>query len=179
MGHCCEQYAAQNKKKSVTLTFKRAELLYDLSNYSFIEGDILPQDQEHARHQVFDIVQDGNVDRVTRILNLSHSECVELLYPYAKEEISYAGEILHDVLQENKEYKIVLSLPATFSMTTVKLLEHLIHEFLVCSVLADWLSIPLPSSAAHWGEKVENLRTKIRTSLVSRTDRVRRKLKPF
>ena len=56
-------------------------------NYSFVEGDIMQAEDEHARHQVFDIGQDGNVDRVTRILNLVHSECVEMLFPYTKEAV--------------------------------------------------------------------------------------------
>lgn len=69
---------SQSKTKAVTLVFKREELLYDAENYSFVEGDIMQAEDEHARHQVFDIGQDGNVDRVTRILNLVHSECVEI-----------------------------------------------------------------------------------------------------
>ena len=81
---------SQSKTKAVTLVFKREELLYDAENYSFVEGDIMQAEDEHARHQVFDIGQDGNVDRVTRILNLVHSECVEMLFPYTKEEISDA-----------------------------------------------------------------------------------------
>ena len=59
---------SQSKTKAVTLVFKREELLYDAENYSFVEGDIMQAEDEHARHQVFDIGQDGNVDRVTRIL---------------------------------------------------------------------------------------------------------------
>lgn len=179
MGYCCKQYAEQNKKKIVTLIFKRAELIYDISNYSFVEADILPQEQEHAKHQVFDIAQDGNVDRVTRVLNLVHAECVELLYPYAKEEIPDTEEVLDDILKEPEEYKIRLSLPNTFSMTTVRMLEHFIHEFLVCRILADWMSITLPASAGRWEAKANDLKDKIRSSLLSRTDKVKRKLKPW
>ena len=71
----------------VTLTFKRSELIYDVANYSFVEGDIMKADEEHARHQVFDIVESGNENRVTRILNLAHAECIEMLFPYTKEDI--------------------------------------------------------------------------------------------
>lgn len=179
MGCCQNQNTSEKRNKLVTLTFKRAELLYDASNYSFVEADIMPQDEEHTKHQVFDIAQDGNVDRVTRVLNLAHSECVELLFPYTKEDIPDEEQALNDVLVEPDEYKICLSLPSTFSMTTVKMLEHSIHEFLVCRVLADWMSITLPASTGHWTDKVDELKTKIRTSLVSRTGKVRRKLKPW
>ncbi len=179
MEHCSNGSDSQNVKKTITLSFKRSELLYDLSNYSFVEADIMPQDAEHMKHQVFDITQDGNVDRVTRVLNLAYSECVESLYPYTKKEIPDTEQILDDVLKEPEEYTIVLYLPSAFSLTTVKMLEYLIHEFLVCRVLADWMSITLPSSAGRWNIKVDELRQKIRTSLISRTGKTRRKLKPW
>lgn len=62
MGYCCKKL---QQTKTVTLTFKRSELLYDVENCSFVEGDIMETENEHARHQVFDIGQSGNVNRVT------------------------------------------------------------------------------------------------------------------
>ena len=176
-GYCCG--GSQPQTKAVTLIFKRSELVYDAENYSFVEGDIMKTDDEHARHQVFDIAQKGNIDRVTRVLNLAHTECVEMLYPYTKAEIPDEQEALNDILTSPEEYKIELSLPKGFSISTVKLLNNLIHEYLVCRVVADWMSITNPGSQPHWEEKFENIKYKIQTSLVSRTCKVRRKLKPF
>lgn len=176
MLYCCGK---EPKHKDATLTFKRAELIYDASNYSFVEADILPEGDECRRHQVFDIRQDGNVDRVTRVLNMAHAECVEMLYPYTKEEIPDEQEALDDVLTEPEVYEIKLTLPEGFSLTTLRMLEHLIHEYLVCRVLADWMSITNPESEANWQRKFTTLREKIRTALVSRTKMIRRKLSPF
>lgn len=176
MLYCCGK---EPKHKDATLTFKRAELIYDASNYSFVEADILPEGDECRRHQVFDIRQDGNVDRVTRVLNMAHAECVEMLYPYTKEEIPDEQEALDDVLTEPEVYEIKLTLPEGFSLTTLRMLEHLIHEYLVCRVLADWMSITNPEGEANWEKKFTTLRNKIKSSLVSRTGKVRRKLKPF
>lgn len=83
---CCP--CAEEQKTNVTLTFERKELIYDVSNYSYVEADIMQEDDECRRHQVFDISQDGNVDRVTRVLNTAHAEIVETLYPYTKQEIT-------------------------------------------------------------------------------------------
>ena len=176
MVYCCGK---EPKHKEATLTFKRAELIYDASNYSFVEADIMPEGDECRRHQVFDIGQAGNVDRVTRVLNTAHAECVEMLYPYTKEEIPDEHEALDDVLKEPETYEIKLTLPETFSLTTLRLLEELIHEYLVCRVLADWMSITNPESEANWQRKFTTLREKIRTALVSRTKMIRRKLSPF
>ena len=176
MVYCCGK---EPKHKEATLTFKRAELIYDASNYSFVEADIMPEGDECRRHQVFDIGQAGNVDRVTRVLNTAHAECVEMLYPYTKEEIPDEQEALDDVLKEPETYEIKLTLLETFSLTTLRLLEELIHEYLVCRVLADWMSITNPESEAKWEKKFAALRNKIRTTLMSRTGKTRRKLKPF
>ena len=176
MYSCCD---SRQQSKAVTLTFKRTELLYDAENYSFVEGDIMKADDEHARHQVFDIAAKGNIDRVTRVLNLAHAECVEMLFPYSKEEIPEGQEAMTDVMTAPEEYHIVLNLPDGFSLTTLKLLTHLVHEYLVCRVLADWMSITNPGSQANWEEKFRELKTKIQTSLVSRTGKIRRKCKPF
>lgn len=173
---CCD---GRQQSKAVTLTFKRTELLYDAENYSFVEGDIMKADDEHARHQVFDIAAKGNIDRVTRVLNLAHAECVEMLFPYSKEEIPEGQEAMTDVMTAPEEYHIVLNLPDGFSLTTLKLLTHLVHEYLVCRVLADWMSITNPGSQSNWEEKFRELKTKIQTSLVSRTGKIRRKCKPF
>ena len=164
-------------KKEVTLTFKRSELVYDISNYCYVEGDVMPTEAEHARHQVLDVAESGNIDRVTRMLNLAHAECVEFLYPYTKEEVT-DGEMSSD-LAEPEQYEIRLSLPIEFSKTTVNKLTNLLHEYLVCSVVADWLSITKPSASENWTNKLYITKTKIQSTLMSRTKILKRKLKPF
>lgn len=178
MRYCCGSNS-QQPTKSVTLLFKRSELLYDAENYSFVEGDIMSSENIHAQHQVFDIVQSGNVDRVTRVLNLAHSECVEMLFPYTNEEITDEQEDLDNVLSSPEEYVILLSLPENFSLSTVKLLKNLIHEYLICRVIADWMSITNPTSKNNWEEKIAYLKQKISTSIVSRTGKIQRKMKPW
>ena len=104
MGYCCKKL---QQTKTVTLTFKRSELLYDVENYSFVEGDIMETENEHARHQVFDIGQSGNVNRVTRVLNLTHAECVEMLYPYICKVLADWMSITNPSSKANWEEKIM------------------------------------------------------------------------
>lgn len=165
--------------KTVAIAFKRAEILYDIANYSYVEGDILKFENENARHQVFDITQSGNIDRVTRVLNLAYSECVEMLYPYTKEPIPDEQEQLNDIITAPEEYVIHLTLPDEFAISTVNLLKNLIHEYLVCKIMADWMSIVNPTSQANWQEKQNTIRDKIQTSLTSRMGKIKRRLNPF
>lgn len=159
------------------LSFKREELLYDIKNYAFIEGSVMETESNHNRHMVQDVGEEGNVDRVTRVLNLTVNKCRELLYPYTKKEL-YRTE-LNDTLREPNIYGIIVSVPKDFSQTTLYLLENLIHEYLVCTAVSDWLSITNPAKAQVWQAKAEDAQSEIRTNLHARISRTRRRMHPF
>lgn len=165
---CCK-CNKEEERRTVFVGLRRDELLYDIRNVAWVEGDVLPTQDEHQRHQVQDIGEDGNVDRVTRTLDLAYSECVEMLFPYTKRPIE--GEVgVDNSLDAREIYLIELSLPASYSVTTVTLVRKLCHEYMVARVLADWLGITNPQAAAKWAakaeatekeiDKVKNLRTK-------------------
>ena len=169
------------EEKDGTLTavlgFKRDQLLYDIKNYAYIEGSVMDTESNHNRHMVQDVGEEGNVDRVTRVLNLTVAKCRELLYPYTKNELHRTE--LNDTLREPKVYGIVLSVPTDFSQTTLYLLENLIHEYLVCKDVSDWLSITNPAKAQVWEAKAEDAESEIRANLHARIARTRRRLHPF
>ena len=167
-----------NRNKTVTLTFWRTELVYDCENYSFVEADIMKEEEQHAKHQVFDIAQDGNVDRVTRVLNLCFAHCVELCYPFSKETV-VDGMATDDKLVAHEKYVLTLRVPDDFSSTTVKYLTKLIHELMVDYVMQDWMSITKPASKATWQEKIDAIEGKVSTTLKGRMGPVRRPLRPF
>lgn len=162
---------------NAVLGFKRDQLLYDIKNYAYIEGSVMDTESNHKRHMVQDVGEEGNVDRVTRVLNLTVAKCRELLYPYTKNELHRTE--LNDTLREPKVYGIVLSVPTDFSQTTLYLLENLIHEYLVCKAVSDWLSITNPAKAQVWEEKAEDAQSEIRANLHARIARTRRRLHPF
>lgn len=157
---------------NLLLQFKREQLLYDIKNYAYIEGHIMPSDtQAQVRHTVQDIGETGNVDRITRVLNLGVSQCKEMMYPYTKHEIY--REALDDTLREPSVYGISLDLPGDFSQTTAFLLEKLVHEYLVCRAVADWMSIANPQKAEIWLTKADEAETEIRRSLSNRRNKAR------
>ena len=166
------------RTKTINLTFKREEILYDCKNYAYVEGDTMKTQDEHDRHQVMDIGEDGNIDRVTRVLDLAFADCVELCYPYTKSVVGDETS-LDDTLQERNALVLSMVVPDDFSQTTVELLRRLIHELLVYRVMADWTSHTKPESEAKWLRKAEDAESKITSSLNYRVGRVRRTLSPF
>lgn len=208
------------RTKTVKMTFKREELLYDIRNNAYVEGDVMQVKTEHDRHQVQDIGEDGNIDRVTRVLDLAHAECEEALFPYTKENVEQETEMddtptfveptadaegtvaepegetpegetsgtvddeeeFTDETPEEKptgDYVIRLLVPDEYSKTTVRLIVRYIHEYMVCRVLADWLSITNPPAAANWKEKQDDALEGMKEAVNFRTGRVRRTQTPF
>lgn len=164
--------------KKVTLTFKREELLYDIKNYAYIEGHVWGEENQHAQHTLVEIGEEGNVDRVNRILGVVHAAAVEMLYPYTKQDPEEEEEI-DDRMWTPTDYKIVMKVPVTMSRTTLHLLNKLIHEFMVARVIYDWLSITHPEAARNWLNKALEAQEEINSVKNSRTGVLRRPSHPF
>ena len=208
MMHCCRPAANATvtvaRTKTVKMTFKREELLYDIRNNAYVEGDVMQAKTEHDRHQVQDIGEDGNIDRVTRLLDLAHAECEEALFPYTKEDVEQETEmddtptyveptadaegtvaymeVFTDDTTASKptgDYVIRLLVPDEYSKTTVRLIVRYIHEYMVCRVLSDWMSITNPPAAANWKAKQDEALEGMKEAVNFRTGRVRRTQTPF
>lgn len=208
MMHCCIPAAYATgmvaRTKTVKMTFKREELLYDIRNNAYVEGDVMQAKTEHDRHQVQDIGEDGNIDRVTRLLDLAHAECEEALFPYTKEDVEQETEmddtptyveptadaegtmadpeVFTDDTTASKptgDYVIRLLVPDEYSKTTVRLIVRYIHEYMVCRVLSDWMSITNPPAAANWKAKQDEALEGMKEAVNFRTGRVRRTQTPF
>lgn len=180
MGCCCNRQ--QVETRVMTLRFVRAELLYDVKNYAYVEADVMGEagdnsKLQHSQHQLADIAEKGNVDRVSRILSLVHSEVVELLYPYTKQEP--VEGVLDNKLQAPEVYEIEMTIPITMSQTTINYLVKLIHEYMVYRVIADWLKTTNPTAAANWTEKAENVSAEINKAKNKRRMPLTRKISTF
>lgn len=174
-----DKHDDNGKRINATLTFDRGEILYDCDNCAYVVGDIADtDDMDHARHQIQDIAQDGNVDRGTRTLSLAHAEVVEMLFPFTRDNVD-GNDNLDDTKREPQTYTVRLNLPQRFSKTTVDLLRNLIHEYMVCRVLQDWLSITYPKAADIWAAKVEEVKQKIKEAKAARTGFTKRRMSPF
>lgn len=170
-----------NATKTVTLMFHREQLLYDIKNYAYIEGHVWGEDSSeirHARHTLIEIGEEGNVDRVNRILGVVHAAAVEMLYPYTK-QAAVEDEVIGDCMWTPEKYQIIMQVPATMSRTTLHLLGKLIHEFMVARVIYDWLSITHAEAARNWLDKALEAEQEINSVKNSRTGALRRRPHPF
>ena len=171
----------EDYSKQAILVFSRSQLLYDIKNIAYVEADVMPAEEEHQRHQIFDIAEDGNVDRVTRVMDLAVAKCKEILFPLTKSVVDEM-ESRDDNLKETQVYYIYLSLPQSFSKTTLDYLSKLIHELIVYTVLVDWLSITdITNERAYqkWANKLSDVITEIGRAKSTKIRRARRMQTPF
>lgn len=174
-------YNNEDRTKTVTLQFLRDELLYDVEQYTYVEGDVQRADAEHlkhGKHQTQDAVQEGNVDMVTRHLDLALARCREALYPYVKTEVA-DETTMNDVLTSTPMYEITMLVPEDFSVSTVQLLEQLIHNLLVYYALWGWLSITKPEGAGKWLEQAQDMEEELKGALARRCGKTYRRMSPF
>lgn len=172
---CCGKNEVE--KMEVALLFLREDLLYDISNYAYVEGDIMEEEKQHSKHQLQDIAEEGNVDRVIRVIDMAHAWVVETLYPYTSVPLDY--DFLDDRLRDVPLWAIMLNLPKTYSNTTVEYLSKLIHELFVCKALEDWTLMVKPEAAESWRYRWERAEREIRGCLTRRMKRTRIRLHPF
>lgn len=164
-------------QKHVRLLFDREQLLYDVGNLAYTESDVMPEDAEHSRHVTADVTQGGNVDRVTRVLDLVHADAIEVLYPYTRSETGVCHE-LRDELRERQTYEIDMYVPDSFSDTTAHVLEQLIHEWMVAAALGEWLSITNAAAAQKWKDRAAEMRREVMSRKNTRGV-LRRRMHPF
>lgn len=176
------------RTKTIKMVFKREELLYDIKNNAYVIGDVMPKDNPHSSHQVQDICEDGNIDRVTRVLDIAHAECTEALYPFSKEDVEQETEMDDtptypsppaESTGGNTDYTISLLVPDDYSKTTVNLLVRYIHEYMVYRVLYDWLDITYPAAAGAWRAKADEAKEGMQEAVNFRTGRARLTQSPF
>ena len=132
----------------------KKSLIYDISNMAYVVADFDPAN--HSLHRVRDICQDGNIDRVARVLGLCYSKVISLLFPVLQPPRCDENR---DCLAEPHDFEFIFRKEGSLRFLLTKEIKlnirETIREYMVTSVLADWLGITLPEAADVWKFKAE------------------------
>ncbi|MCH5226063.1 MAG: hypothetical protein J1D77_08665 [Muribaculaceae bacterium] len=130
-------------------------LLYDIANMAYLIADT-GNDASHSLHRVRDICQEGNIDRVSRVLGIAYSNLLDVLRPILIslpiDENRDHSKTPHDYLflfrrDHCHGYRLTPEVKLKIKETT--------HEYMVCLVLADWLDVTFPEAADVWRFRFE------------------------
>lgn len=175
--------------EKVALKYTRSDIIYHIANDAYIQ-----RQAAKASVDVVDICADGNIDHVERVLRLTLRHIIEIMYTATKAEMSELppaadgeGYELADywiyplvddgygsadkrppTIIEDRTYTINMCVTNS-SATTMEYLYDLIREVLICSVIADWLSIVAPDLSTIWQNKIVDAEDLIKSALNRRT----------
>jgi len=127
---------------------------------------------------VTDAGEEGNVDRITRVLNRVFNEVEQCLYSMTKVQIT-DNLTATDEFTVPTSYVLTLTVPYEFSTTSVNAIKDAVHEYMVDKVIADWMSIVKKDEAALWEEKGQSELDKIKHYMAQRTWPIKRKMSVF
>lgn len=138
---------------SPTIIYIRSrEVCDDIRSAAWLESEIHRESNLHQRHEMADICEKDNVERVWRVLALSMAEITH----------SLKGVLTAD---DKPELDNSLEHPSSWILTfrnrldphVAGLLKEKIHEYLVARVMADRLDVLIPAAACGWKGRADDI----------------------
>ena len=162
------------------MRIKEKALLYDISNLAFAIADT-GEHNRHTLHRVRDICEDGNIDRVSRILGLAYANVLTVLSGILEPP---KIDLRRDLSVKTRDYLIDLKKCLKISKEISLKVKETAHEYMVCMALADWLEITMPETAPVWRERANaclNVLSATASSILAGQFHggLRRRLSPF
>ena len=139
------------------LRIKSDEILADLRSAAWLEQELHPELDRHRRHQMADICEGDNADRVWRVLGISIAELRLALRRLLKPPTAFSPA--NDLERPDSwNFNFTYRLPDA----TALYIKEKIHEYLVAKVMADRTSAIIPSCADVWRIRAQDAHAALR-----------------
>lgn len=136
----------------VTIRLKTENLLYDIAQAGFLSSESVArlQDNQHVKHRMKDIVEDGNVDIVIRELDNAYTHSMLQLSQFAppspqEEEITMTDD--YNDYRESYDYTILINYE--HARFLAERLTSLLHDYLVSSAICRYISVVADTSSSE------------------------------
>lgn len=143
------------------MKIKRERLIYDIANLAYVIADTGDYGN-HGLHRITDICEDGNRDRVARVLGHAYSHVIDRL---ASELERPDVHTAHDWSKSIRDYELKFRKDSRLSPQRKIRIVECCREYMVSMVLHDWLSFTFPEGADIWKEKAEEALESLSTAL--------------
>ena len=163
------------------MKIKKQALLYDIANLAFVIADT-GNTGNHGLHRVTDICEDGNRDRVARMLGMAYAAVLAVLAPIAEPPALSPD---HDYTRRLHDYEIRFRKHCggggekVLSPAKKLRIKTLAHEYMVCATLADWLAFTFPEAAPVWKEKARGCLEALAETVAFTVTSFRRRVSPI
>ena len=156
------------------LCIRSEEVLADLRSAGWLEQELHPALDRHRRHQMADICEGSNAERVWRVLGVAMAEV-----RFALLKILNPASGLQTVNELERPECWRLSFAEGLPADTLVYLKEKIHEYLVAAVMADRCSVIIPEAAVVWRERAEEGLSVLREGAATAFGRWRAVRRPF
>lgn len=123
--------------KTINITLKSKELLYDISVTAYIVGDGMPEEAARERYRVQSAVDEDNVRKVNMFIAKAWRDVITALTAYVSGEEKQETAV-DDKLQEREFYSVNLSVPQAHPDDAAETLARYVHDYIVNRSLAQW-----------------------------------------
>ena len=181
MKTCCNGYR-------VMIELLKQELVYDIKNtaYVFADSQTRQDTDSHTLHNIFDVAEVGNRDRLARILDSAVEDCREILYRFCKVDMHGGGfdsneweECVGSPVNDEEAYYLIMVMPKDFSATSVHTMTVYIHDFIVYQSLYEWMMLVYPDGAERFKLLAEEKKQKFKEASIRTTGHTRIMIHPF
>lgn len=172
----------------VMIELLKKELVYDIKNTAYTYADSISSSvaDPHLIHNIYDVGEDGNREKLARILDSAIEDCRELLFRYTKMEMLGGGfdsneweECIGSPTNDEDAYYLAMRMPSGFSKTSVHTMMVYIHDYIVNQSLYEWLMIVYPDGADRFWSLAEEKKQKMKDASNRSAVRTRITLHPF
>lgn len=149
--------------KTVKITLKKSELLYDIENTSYLVGN--SRSTESNFEQVSNMQNSGEgEDRnfILRSLETAFAEIKRNLSRYIDETMNATDNTLMDA---TGDFVISLSVVDVFNEAATESLKAASHEYIISSALTDWFANVKPDEMAVYQNRKQEAAVNVLASL--------------
>ena len=172
----------------VMIELLKKELVYDIKNTAYTYADSISSSltDPHLIHNIYDVGEVGNRDKLARILDSAVEDCKEMLFRYTKMEMLGGGfdsneweECIGSPTNDEDAYYLAMRMASGFSRASVHTMTVYIHDYIVNQSLYEWLMIVYPDGADRFLALAEDKKQKIKDASNRSAGRERIRLHPF
>lgn len=132
------------------MTIKTSEILDDVRSAAWLESELHPELDRHRRHEMADICEKGNIERVWRVSAISVAEVRMALSRVLRQE----SRVVHDNSLERPDrwdFRFICMLPPSI----LAYIKEKTHEYVVARVMADRAAVIIPAASSVWEERAK------------------------
>lgn len=131
------------------------ELVHDVKNTAYIVANSLEgQGVDNARlHNLYDVGEDGNREKLARMLDSAVEDCKERLFHYTRRlgRCAFASDEWEEVTgspeNDDEAYYLCLNTADNVSATSIRTMAVYAHDYVVYNVLKEWAVLVYPDVA--------------------------------